>query len=259
MSLFNYQITDSFRTSQSNYNTYKNNENSSNNSLNTSSIKHKYTSSTGPSTNSGDLREYEINLITMKKKSTVTVPSLNLGSTGKLNDSMASNKELHQSFQVSLGIDFTFNTIKNVKKVNWKEDAPWYREITDGLSWICYCQNPKCFAFKQMVVINKGYGVFSIKKEMTQIKCPCCISNKFLEVRNCGFVNCEWAMRGILNKNKESKIYADGKTYDNKLYTFKECDYKSIWFALDIMVKQLDEKTALRNLPSAREDKKKNN
>jgi len=41
--------------------------------------------------------------------------------------------------QVSLGIDFTFNTIKNVKKVNWKEDAPWYREISDGFCWLCYC------------------------------------------------------------------------------------------------------------------------
>lgn len=88
-----------------------------------------------------------------------------------------------------------------------------------------------------MVVINKGYGVFSIKKEMVSLKCPCCITGKFLEVRNSGFVNCEWAMRGILNKNRESKIYADGKTYDNKLYTFKECDYKTIWFALDLMVK----------------------
>ena len=66
-------------------------------------------------------------------------------------------------------------------------------------------------------------------------------------------------MRGILNRNKDSKIYADGKTYDNKLYTFKECDYKSIWYALDVMVKNLDEKTALKNLPSARENKKKNN
>jgi hypothetical protein len=110
-----------------------------------------------------------------------------------------------------------------------------------------------------MVVINKGYGVFSIKKEMLALKCPCCLTGKFLEVRNSGFVNCEWAMRGILNKNKDSKIYADGKTYDNKLYTFKECDYKSIWYALDLMIKQLDEKTALKNIPSAREDKKKNN
>lgn len=72
-------------------------------------------------------------------------------------------------------------------------------------------------------------------------------------------MNCEWAMRGILNKNKESKIYADGKTYDSKLYTFKECDYRTVWLALDVMVKQLDEKTSLKNLPSARENKKKNN
>jgi hypothetical protein len=81
--------------------------------------------------------------------------------------------------------------------------------------------------------------VFSIKKELPTLKCPCCISagKSTLEIRNCGFVNCEWAMRGILNRNKESKIYADGKTYDSKLYTFKECDYKVIWLALDIMVK----------------------
>jgi len=44
-------------------------------------------------------------------------------------------------------------------------------------------------------------------------------------VRNCGFVNCEWSMRGVLLTNPDSKIYADGRTYDNKLYTFKECDY----------------------------------
>ena len=47
-----------------------------------------------------------------------------------------------------------------------------------------------------------------------------------LVFRNCGFVNCEWVMRGILKSNKNSKIYADGRTYDNKLYTFKEIDYR---------------------------------
>ena len=144
------------------------------------------------------------------------------------------------SFQVSLGIDFTFNTIKNVKKVAWKEDAPWYREISDGLCWLCYCQNERCPASKQLVVVNKGFGVFSIAREMNAIRCPCCLSGKDLQVRNCGFVNCEWAMRGILQRNKDSKIYADGRTYDSKLYTFKECDYKAIWFALDLMVKELD-------------------
>jgi hypothetical protein len=99
------------------------------------------------------------------------------------------------------------------------------------------------------VVVNKGFGVFSITKEMNTIRCPLCLSNVSLQVRNCGFVNCEWAMRGILNRNKDSKIYADGRTYDSKLYTFKECDYRHIWHALDIMVKNIDTtKAQIRNL-----------
>ena len=153
---------------------------------------------------------------------------------------------------MNLGIDFTFNTIKNVKKVNWKEDAPWYREITDGFCWFCYCHNEGCKAKDELVVINRGYGLFSAKKELNALRCPLCYSSKTLEVKNAGFVNCEWAMRGILNKNQSSKIYADGKTYDNKLYTFKESDYKHTWLTLDIMVKELDLNSALKNLPSSR-------
>ena len=38
-------------------------------------------------------------------------------------------------------LDFTFNTIKDVKKVDWKQQAPWYREITDGFCWLAYCDN----------------------------------------------------------------------------------------------------------------------
>ena len=40
-----------------------------------------------------------------------------------------------------LEIDFTFNTIKNVKKVPWKSEAPWFREIHDGFCWLAYCNN----------------------------------------------------------------------------------------------------------------------
>ena len=40
-----------------------------------------------------------------------------------------------------MSIDFTFNTIKSVKKVSWKESAPWYREIHDGFCWLAYCNN----------------------------------------------------------------------------------------------------------------------
>ena len=130
---------------------------------------------------------------------------------------------------VSLGIDFSFNLIKSVKKVTWKDEAPWFREISDGFCWLCYCKNPNCIAFNELVVINRGYCMLAIDKELRKLVCPVCKEgNKppapgeepTLSIRNCGFVNCEWAMKGIPNKNKTSKIYSEGRTYDKKLYTF---------------------------------------
>ena len=147
-----------------------------------------------------------------------------------------------------LGIDFSFNTIKDVKKVNWKEEAPWFREISDGFCWLCYCMNENCKAYKELVVINRGYRMLNIRDELSKIVCPCCkTGNKkgpngqepTLVIRNCGFVNCQWAMKGILIKNKDSKIYSEGRTYDSKLYTLKETNYRGLWHSLDICVKQL--------------------
>lgn len=111
-------------------------------------------------------------------------------------------------------------------------------------------QHAQCPAYKKLVVLNRGYDVFQMKKEMNNgaIRCPCCRTSKFLLVRNCGFVNCEWSMRGILKRNRESKIYADGRTYDGKLYTFRECNYHSIWYQLDIMAKKL-EANSVQNVP----------
>ena len=56
-----------------------------------------------------------------------------------------------------------------------------------------------------------------------------------------GFVNAEWNMRGILKSNPDSRIYADGKTYDGKLYTFKESDFKEVWLQLDVKALKLPE------------------
>ena len=79
--------------------------------------------------------------------------------------------------------------------------------------------------------------------------CPVCQegnqkSNPTLEIRNCGFVNCEWAMKGIPKNNKDSKIYSDGRTYDNKLYTFQENNHRDMWHSLDIVVKKLSTKNS---------------
>lgn len=64
-----------------------------------------------------------------------------------------------------------------------------------------------------------------------------------------GFVNCDWALKGVLKKNVNSRIIADGNTFDNKLYTFQEMDYKNYFEFLNIFVKRHVEKR-VENLPS---------
>lgn len=58
------------------------------------------------------------------------------------------------------------------------------------------------------------------------------------ELRNLGFVNCEWALKGVRKSNAASRIISDGTTYDNKLHTFCEIDYKTQFQVLNIFVKK---------------------
>ena len=87
------------------------------------------------------LKEFDISLIIMKK--TNVPPLMDSNMRNKLHLPIT-NPDAQSQSSLSLGIDFTFNTIKNVKKVAWKEDAPWYREISDGFCWLCFCQNNNC-------------------------------------------------------------------------------------------------------------------
>lgn len=114
------------------------------------------------------------------------VPKLNLNNSGAGN-----------SPAICLGIDFTFNSIKNVQKVTWKNEPVWYREIKEGFSWFCYCMNTRCQVYKQLVVLSRGYTIISLKKDLMTAVCPVCRegnkktpSSGLLLFKNCGFVNC---------------------------------------------------------------------
>jgi hypothetical protein len=67
-----------------------------------------------------------------------------------------------------LGLDFSFNYLKSLKKINWDEEAPSFREISDGICLISYCQNLKCEIFNQMFV--KNLGKFLIIQVMGNLK-----------------------------------------------------------------------------------------
>ena len=67
-------------------------------------------------------------------------------------------------------------------------------------------------------------------------------------------MNCLWQYRGSLSNKKDSKISGDGRTYDNKFYTFKEANYKTIWEGLELLVKHLDAKSMTKNVSVSSEE-----
>lgn len=133
-----------------------------------------------------------------------------------------------------------------MKRVAWQEDAPWFREISDGMSWFAYCKNPECAAHKQLFVVSRGYGIFKMSKDMADMSCPACHLKNF-ELRNMGFVNCEWALKGKLQYKAESRVFGEGQTYDGKLYTFKEANYSKVFEQLEIMAKRQKEGKIVNN------------
>mmetsp|Transcript_8303 Transcript_8303/g.7693 ORF Transcript_8303/g.7693 Transcript_8303/m.7693 type:complete len:94 (+) Transcript_8303:373-654(+) len=67
------------------------------------------------------------------------------------------------------------------------------------------------------------------------MQCPLCQKGEF-DLRNVGFVNCEWTIRGVMKKKGGSKFNSEGKTYDGKLYTFQEQNLIKAFDQLDVLV-----------------------
>ena len=115
--------------------------------------------------------------------------------------------------------------------------TPWYRQVHDGLNWFGYCKNKSCQTQSDLFIVNRGYGIFKLEQELAEFSCPVCKQSHF-DLSNMGFVNCEWALKGQLRASNSIKIYADGQTYDKKLYTFEELNYKREFNYLNIFVKR---------------------
>jgi hypothetical protein len=56
----------------------------------------------------------------------------------------------------AIGIDLTFNSMKNISKVKYSNEAPNYREAKDGLNLLCYCRNDLCELCNEMFLVNLG-------------------------------------------------------------------------------------------------------
>ena len=154
-----------------------------------------------------------------------------------------------QGSQLSLCMDFRFNMLRNVKKVVWKNEKSWYRQVKDGLNWFGYCCNINCIHYKDMFVSPRGYGIFKLEQELHEFSCPVCLQN-YVEIVNVGFVNCEWALKGAFRSDPLIKVISEGQTYDNKLYIFSEINYSKEFDHLNIFAKKIEGQPLISNVQS---------
>ena len=59
-----------------------------------------------------------------------------------------------------------FNNMDQAIIKNFSPDAPDYRTINKGLNFEGICKTMKCSAYNKKVWIPKGYGNFSVNKEV---------------------------------------------------------------------------------------------
>jgi len=56
----------------------------------------------------------------------------------------------------AIGIDFSFNLLQNITKIDFSKEAPSFREASDGINIFCYCRNKQCKIENEMFVNNLG-------------------------------------------------------------------------------------------------------
>lgn len=134
----------------------------------------------------------------------------------------------------NLGVDLTFNKLKNYQKIEFDNSAPSYREIGDGLNFQVSCQNAKCIIFKQVFLVHLGIGKFELTKEKNNAKCPKCEGKK-VSINRLMFVNSQWFFKAKLQKNDNSVVKGEGVTFENKIFFSDEinlADYSLLAFVV---------------------------
>jgi ubiquitin len=83
------------------------------------------------------------------------------------------------------------------------DEVPDWLTTGHGLCVEGTCQNKKCPAFGENVIMPQGYGDFDLIMDAYKCKCPMCESN--VEPMTCAFVNCEFTWIGTKAPMKRSE------------------------------------------------------
>lgn len=240
--------TGSNANNANNYQLYNNNNNSNNSTL--------FTSHSHMKINNGsmlkDLKD-DLSIKEILDKVTGNVNSTSLNSNNLNNSVVIGTGNIYQNTilnlllirkgnkKCSIGLDFSFTFMRNMRKINFDQEAPSFREVSDGLNFFCYCINKDCKLFNQMFVRNLGYDKFDMVKEMRVTQCPIC-HERNNDIRSLGFINAEWTYRGMLINKHNSIISGDGITIDSKLYVMNETNLLGQMDKMEMVVKETQSK-----------------
>ncbi|CAF3916912.1 unnamed protein product [Rotaria sp. Silwood1] len=136
-----------------------------------------------------------------------------------------------------------------VVEIPFVTSAPEWRLAEKGLCLEGKCENKKCKAFNQMVVINMNMGIFDYFQDMTPLNTKCPICQTEVNVITCALNNCEWRWAGEKQISqysmKREKLPKDKsfKRVGNVYHYFKvnteTGEHLTSWAALKIETKEL--------------------
>ncbi|OMJ65224.1 hypothetical protein SteCoe_38762 [Stentor coeruleus] len=131
---------------------------------------------------------------------------------------------------------FSFNEMSNEIKLEFSQNAPEWRTVEPGISFIGICENRECVAYNREVISNAGLGVFDINRQAGMMPCPMC-KQTLSNAKNCGFFMAEWKFFGIDSNGIERT--GNGDAYEYNYTTFLDGDDVQ-WRVLRIAVRQRD-------------------
>jgi hypothetical protein len=110
------------------------------------------------------------------------------------------------------------------KRVQWSISAPKWRRTVRGMCLEGFCENEKCEAYRQRVIIGIGMREFDLLVDPSPSTTPCPMCKQYVEPTTCGFNNCQWRWQGIkqIPRQPPMPLSGDWQPADNAYHYFDQ-------------------------------------
>ena len=113
--------------------------------------------------------------------------------------------------------------------------TPVWRVVRKGMFLQGKCENGECSAYSQWVYVNRGFGTFSIERELQTGKCPVC-SQRVGRATAIGVYSSKYRVEGMTRSEQDYTVA--GETRPGMMAVFRDKD-KAEWGFLVLDVSEL--------------------